>query len=89
MKKEEKNLHLHNNSIIGANIKRLRKARKITQIDFVAKLQLMNVDITSYALCKIENGNQNPTVSLLVAVTQLLDCDYNALFHPLTEPDTK
>lgn len=89
MKKEHRIIQVHDISIVGENIKRLRKQQKIKQIDFVAKLQLMNVDITAYALCKIESGNQNPTVSLLTAATHLLGCDYNALFRPIDEPGVK
>lgn len=69
---------------IGKNIKELRIKRKLTQTDILAKLQLKGLQVSVYSLSKIENGRQNPTVSLLCALTEILDCDFNALFdhHP-------
>lgn len=81
MKNENRVIQVNDVDIIGQNIKRLRKEHKLNQQDFVAKLQLLNLDISTYTLSRIENGHQNPTVSLLIAVTKLLDCDYNALFQ--------
>lgn len=66
---------------IGKNIKTLREKSNLTQTDILARLQLMGVEISVYSLSKIENGRQNPTVSLLTALTELLDCDYNAFFN--------
>ena len=86
MKKEHRIIQVNDISIVGANIKRLRKANHIKQNTLVAKLQLMNVNISVFSLCKIEKGMQNPTVSLLVALTDLLGCDFNDLFCPI---DTK
>ncbi|MDE6852597.1 MAG: helix-turn-helix transcriptional regulator, partial [Lachnospiraceae bacterium] len=53
----------------------------LTQTDILAKLQLKGVEISVYSLSKIENGRQNPTVSLLSALTEILDCDYNSFFN--------
>lgn len=80
MKKEYRILQVRDADIIGKNIKRLRKEHHIKQTDFVAQLQLMDINISVYSLSKIENGIQNPTVSLLMAVTSLLNCDYNEFF---------
>lgn len=66
---------------IGNNIKALREKRNLTQTDILARLQLKGVEISVYSLSKIENGRQNPTVSLLSALTDILDCDYNAFFE--------
>ena len=66
---------------IGQNIKQLRKHRNLMQNDVLAKLQLMDIQISVYSYSKIENGKQNPTVSLLAALTQIFDCDYNAFFQ--------
>lgn len=68
---------------IGKNIKSLREKRKLAQTDVLARLQLMGVEISVYSFSKIENGRQNPTVSLLSALTEILDCDYNAFFGHL------
>lgn len=66
---------------IGKNIKTLREKSNLTQTEILAKLQLMGIQISVYSLSKIENGRQNPTVSLLSALTEILDCDYNAFFE--------
>lgn len=66
---------------IGKNIKSLREKSNLTQTNILAKLQLMGVEISVYSLSKIENGRQNPTVSLLSALTKILDCDFNAFFN--------
>lgn len=65
---------------IGKNIKNLREKKNLTQTDILTKLQLMGVQISVYSLSKIENGRQNPTVSLLSALTKILECDFNAFF---------
>ncbi len=66
---------------IGNNIKELRLKRKLTQTDILTKLQLKGIQVSVYSLSKIENGRQNPTVSLLSALTEILDCDFNAFFR--------
>ncbi len=66
---------------IGKNIKTLREKKNLTQTDILTKLQLMGVKISVYSLSKIENGRQNPTVSLLSALTAIFECDFNAFFE--------
>lgn len=66
---------------IGKNIKQLREEKNLTQTEVLAKLHPSGVKISIYSFSKIENGRQNPTVSLLAALTQILDCDFNSLFQ--------
>lgn len=65
---------------IGQNIRRLRLKAELKQIELVARLQIYGVDISIYTYNRIEKGTQNPTVSLLAALCQLLNCDFNDLF---------
>lgn len=65
---------------IGQHISALRKARRIKQTEMVAKLQVMEIDISIYSYNRIEKGTQNPTVSFLCACCEILGCDMNALF---------
>lgn len=65
---------------IGSNIAKLRKSMKIKQTDMVARLQIMGVDVSIYSYNRIEKGTQNPTVSLLYACCNILECDMNMLF---------
>ncbi len=79
MKKESRIIQVDDINI-GKNIKRLREEKSLTQTEVLAKLQLFGVEISVYSFSKIENGRQNPTVSLLSALTQILNCDYNDFF---------
>lgn len=69
-----------NNINIGKNIANLRRAMNIKQAEMVARLQTNGTDISIYSYNRIEKGKQNPTVSLLFACCQILDCDMNMLF---------
>lgn len=70
---------------IGFNIANLRKKRGIRQKDIVAMLQLKGIDISIYSYNRIEKGTQNPTVSLLLSLCEILDCDVNSFFIELPE----
>lgn len=70
----------HKNPIIGKNIRRLRKEQGMKSIDVVAKLQLKGMNINIGTFSKVENGYNNPSVDLLIALTDILDCDFNAFF---------
>ena len=65
---------------IGKNIAKLRKSMHIKQIDMVARLQVMGVDVSTYSYNRIEKGTQNPSVSFLLGCCQILDCDMNMIF---------
>ena len=64
---------------IGSNIKRIRKEKKIKQIDVVRKMQLLGVDITRESLVKIERGIQHIYASQLKAIKEVLDTSYDEL----------
>ncbi len=70
-----------NDISIGKNIATLRKSLKIKQIEMVARLQVLGIDISIYSYNRIEKGTQNPTVSFLHACCTVLDCDMNKLFN--------
>ena len=65
---------------IGQNIALLRKSLKIKQVDMVARLQIIGIDISIYSYNRIEKGTQNPTVSFLYACCEILNCDMNTIF---------
>ena len=65
---------------IGENIRKFRKAAGYKQLDLVAKLQVAGVDISTFSYNRIEKGRQNPTVSLLLSLCEILGCDMNMLF---------
>lgn len=65
---------------IGQNIKNLRTQKHIKQTEMVVKLQLNGVDISTFSYNRIEKGTQNPTVSFLLAICSILECDMNSIF---------
>lgn len=75
---ERVNQHL--NPLIGTNIKRLRKERNMKATEVIAKLQCENVNVTAGIFSKVENGYNNPTVNMLIALTKIFKCDYNEFF---------
>lgn len=73
-------INQHNNPIVGSNIKRLRKLSNLKATDVIAKLQLKGIYVTSGIFSKVENGWNNPTVDMLVALTEVFHCDFNEFF---------
>lgn len=73
-------INQHKNPIVGANIKRLRTEQNLRAIDVIAKLNLLGIDISTGTFCKIESGLNNPSVDLLMKLTEIFQCDYNEFF---------
>lgn len=65
---------------IGKNIAELRKLKNIKQTEMVARLQIKEIDISTFSYNRIEKGTQNPTVSFLLACCEILECDMNQIF---------
>ncbi len=74
------------NHILGENIRRLRLEKNIRNKDIVAQLQLRGVEISTGTYSKVEMGINNPSVDLLIELTDIFDCDFNAFFK---QNDTK
>jgi transcriptional regulator with XRE-family HTH domain len=49
-------------------------------IDVIAKLQLRGMEINTGTFSKVENGYNNPSVDLLIALTEIYECDFNQFF---------
>lgn len=79
MEKENRVIQV-NDINIGKNIKLKRSEMGLKQTDIIARLQVLGIKISIYSYSKIESGKQNPTVSLLAALTEVFSCDFNALF---------
>lgn len=73
-------INQHLNPIVGANIRRLRKERNMKAVDVIARLQCENINVTTGIFSKVENGRNNPTVDMLIALTQIFKCDFNEFF---------
>lgn len=68
------------NPILGSNIKKLREQKGLRNRDIITQLQLKGIDMARSTYSKIELGINNPTVDLLYALTEILECDFNTLF---------
>lgn len=69
------------NHLLGENIRKLRLKKNIRNKDMVAQLQLHGIEISTGTYSKVELGLNNPSVDLLIALTDILDCDFNAFFN--------
>ena len=69
------------NHLLGTNIRRLRLEKGLRNKEIVAQLQLHGVEISTGTYSKVELGLNNPSVDLLIALTKILDCDFNELFR--------
>lgn len=65
---------------IGANIRRIRKQKKLKQVEMVRELQLLGIDMTRESFVKIERGIQHIYASQLKAIKDVLDTSYEELF---------
>ena len=54
--------------------------KKLTQEELAAKLQVKGCDLTRDATVKIEVGQRHIYPDEIVALKQVLDCDYEDLF---------
>ena len=73
-------INQHNTPIIGTNIRRLRKERGLKAVDVIAKLQLLDINVNTGIFSKVEKGRNNPTVEMLIALTDIFQCDFNEFF---------
>ncbi len=69
------------NNLLGNNIKRLRLERGLRNRDVICKLQLQGIEIYSSTYSKLEAGKFNPTVDMIMALTQVFQCGYEELFR--------
>jgi transcriptional regulator with XRE-family HTH domain len=74
-------INQHRTPIVGTNIRRLRKERHMKAVDVIAQLQLRGVNVTTGIFSKVEHGLNNPSVDMLIALTEIFKCDFNAFFE--------
>ena len=69
------------NHLLGTNIRKLRIENNLRNKDVVAQLQLRDVEISTGTYSKVELGFNNPSVDMLIALTDIFHCDFNAFFQ--------
>ena len=70
---------------IGANIRKIRKQRKLGQTDLVRMLQIDGCDMTRECLVKIERCTQHIQAAQLRAIKKALNTTYDALIDGIDE----
>ena len=80
---------IKSNITLGHNLRKLRKERKITQEQMVARMQLLGINISRSIYSQIECGTYNIKVTELAALKTILDVDYNTLFQGISYVDNE
>ena len=70
---------------IGSNIRRLRIARDLRPQDLIRELNLRGVNMTSFALSKIEADTQHIKASQFKAIAEILGCSADDLLKSESE----
>lgn len=66
---------------VGANIRRLRKAKGLTQEQLAHE-----AEIAMRYIAGVERGEENPSLKYLVKIAEALDAEPAELFHRDSEP---
>ena len=69
------------NHLLGQNIKRLRLEKGLKNKEVVAQLGTRGVELSTGTYSKVEMGLNNPSVDMLIALTDIFGCDFNAFFN--------
>lgn len=67
----------------GANLRQLRLEHGYTQEQLVAKLQLLNQNISRSIYAPMECGSYNIRISELIALKEIYNVSYDAFFEGL------
>jgi transcriptional regulator with XRE-family HTH domain len=67
--------------VIGANIRRVRKATGLTQSELATQLQLKGLDLSRSTVAKIESGIRHITLDELKVIKTVLDMEYGDFFE--------
>ena len=68
-------------NLIGRNVERLRKSRKIKQKDFIAKLQVAGLNINPTSYSKLEGQIRVATDKEVYTIAKVLGVDIVQLFE--------
>lgn len=68
-------------SAIGANIRKIRESKSLTQDALAAKLQVRGCDITRSAIAKIEVGQRHLYPDEILLIKKILDVDFDSIFY--------
>lgn len=67
-------------NLIGRNVEKLRKVKKIKQKDFIAQMQVMGCDINPTSYSKLEGQIRNATDKEVLVISKILEVPMEQLF---------
>ncbi len=70
-----------NCNIVGKNIERLRKEKRIKQKDFISKMQIMGCDINPTSYSKLEGQIRIATDKEIYVIAKILNVTTDTLFE--------
>ncbi len=68
-------------NVIGVNVERLRKAKRIKQKDFIARMQAAGVDINPTSYSKLEGQLRSATDREVYIIARILGVPMEELFN--------
>ena len=74
---------------MGANLRALRKAAKLSQEKLCAELQRRGCDIGRTTYEKYETGELNIRISVLIELRKIYDCPYDRFFEGLDDTEAR
>ena len=74
-----------NANMVGQNIERMRKERKIKQKDFIAKMQVMGCDINPTSYSKLEGQIRSATDREIYIISKIMGIKMEELFREVGE----
>ena len=74
-----------NANMVGQNIERMRKQRKIKQKDFIAKMQVMGCDINPTSYSKLEGQIRSATDREIYIISKIMGIKMEELFREVSE----
>ena len=78
--KTRKNVY-GNQNLIGKNVEKMRKERKIKQKDFIAKMQVLGCDINPTSYSKLEGQVRSATDKEIYVIAKILNVPIEELFE--------
>ena len=76
-----RNTEYGNCNIVGKNIERLRKEKRIKQKDFISKMQIMGCDINPTSYSKLEGQIRIATDKEIYVIAKILNVTTDTLFE--------
>ena len=70
-----------NVNMVGKRVEALRKKKKISQKDFIARLQVVGCDINPTSYSKLEGQHRVATDKELYAIAKVLEVSIDELFE--------